>query len=158
MPGFWHPVLRDSLSGQAELFRWGISESKMGQNSRLVFAVKIEDLVSRQSRHLLERRVIVPVEAIVYSHGGVQWQIRGQEPGALALAGVWDVDGHWRGRPVRAFRVITGPTIEGFERLGPRMPIVMQPEQEKHWLWHFTEEDAALDALEPNKQLLLEKI
>ncbi|MBU0624898.1 SOS response-associated peptidase [Patescibacteria group bacterium] len=155
-PGSWQPVLRDTLSGQAEMFRWGISEPKLGGNNRLVFAVKIENLLTDRGRHLLQQRLIVPVESFNVQYEGQIWQLRSVDFSPVALAAIWDVDGHWRGRPVHAFRIITGPTIDGFECLGPRMPIVLQPEKERSWLWHFTEEAAALDALEPNTALQIE--
>jgi len=153
LPGSWHPVLRDSLAGKAEMFRWGISEAKMGQNNRLVFATKIENLLTSKGRHLLGRRLIVPVDSFSISSDGQGFVVRSTDAQPFALAAVWDVDGHWRGRPVHAFRIVTGPSIDGFERLGPRMPIVMRPENERTWLWHFTDEEGALDALEPYTEL-----
>ncbi|MFH1047343.1 MAG: SOS response-associated peptidase family protein [Patescibacteria group bacterium] len=149
LPGSWLPVLRDAMSGKAEMFRWGLAESKMNGDDRLVFATKIENLLTRNGRSMLERRLIVPVESFELSSEGRSFRLRSTNLKPMALAALWDIDGHWRGRPVRAFRLITGPTLDGFEALGPRMPIVLCPSNERAWLWHFTEEDAALDALEP---------
>jgi putative SOS response-associated peptidase YedK len=153
LPGSWLPIMRDSASRKAEMFRWGISEAKMGANDRLVFATKIENLVTSKGRHLLERRLIVPVESFEVRSDGQTHRICNSDRQPMALAGVWDVDGHWRGRPVRAFRLITGPTVDGLEHLGARMPLVLCPENESTWLWHFTEEEHALDALEPYLKL-----
>ncbi len=147
------PVLRDSVSRKAEMFRWGISEARMGANDRLVFATKIENMLTEQGRHLLERRLVVPVESFQIRSDGKTHRIFSRDRQPLALAAVWDVDGHWRGRPVRAFRLITGPIVDGFEQAGARMPVVLRPENESTWLWHFTEEEQALDALEPHANL-----
>jgi putative SOS response-associated peptidase YedK len=153
LPGSWLPVLRDAVSGRVELFRWGISEARMGAEDRLVFATKIEDLFTSRGRNLLERRLVVPVESFEMRCEGRAYRIRSADLKPLALAAVWDVDGHWRSRPVRAFRLITGPTIDGCSRLGPRMPIILRSDNRRAWLWHFTEETAALDALEPYTEL-----
>lgn len=155
LPGRWCPVLRDFSGRKAELFRWGISETKMGQGSRLVFAFKVENLVSVKHEHLLERRVLIPVESFTVADAGKILTIRHREDTALALAGIWDIDGHWRGRPVHAFRIISGPTVEGMEHLGSRMPLVLNPSNWRSWLWHFTDKSDALDALEPYTELKL---
>jgi putative SOS response-associated peptidase YedK len=36
------------------------------------------------------------------------------------------------------------------------MPVVLRPENERTWLWNFTEENEALDALEPDLNLEFE--
>jgi putative SOS response-associated peptidase YedK len=157
LPGGWYPILRDSLSGKAEMFCWGISESRLSDEKRLVFALKIEDLFTSRGRHLLQRRAIVPVESFSLRQDGKVFNLGGANYEALALAAIWDIDGYWRGRPRHAFKIITGPTVEGLEQLGPRMPIVLNPNKERIWLWHFSEENEALDALEPNVNLRVEE-
>ena len=61
------------------------------------------------------------------------------------------------GNVIIAESAANGPTLEGFESLGPRMPVVLRPENERTWLWNFTEENEALDALEPDLNLEFEE-
>src|SRR3989339_1498040 len=121
-PGSWGAVIRDSIGRNMELMRWGKGESRLSDDVRLSIDVRIEDLAGRLSRHLLERRLLVPVSSFVVGSGGGQKMFRSVDGGLLALAGVWDVDGHWRGRPVRCFRVVTGPG----DTLA-RLPLVLRP-------------------------------
>jgi putative SOS response-associated peptidase YedK len=158
LPGSWYPILRDALSGTAELFQWGLSDAKMGQNDRLVYAIKVEELMTKAGRGFLTKRVLVPVNSFLIRNNSQTFAVKSKMSGPFAVAAVWDIAGQWRGRPTHAFRIITGPTVEGYEELGPRWPIVLRPENERDWLWHFTDEDQALDALEPDLNLEFEVV
>ena len=131
--------------------RWGKGESRLSDDVRLSVDVRIEDLVGRHSRHLLERRLLVPVSSFSVGSGGEMRRFRSVDGGLLTLAGVWDVDGYWRGRPVRCFRVVTGPG----DALA-RLPLVLRSENERIWLNPFAADTALLDALEPLNEDSLE--
>ncbi|HCC22300.1 hypothetical protein A2480_04155 [Candidatus Uhrbacteria bacterium RIFOXYC2_FULL_47_19] len=150
-PGSWGAVIRDSIGRNMELMRWGKGESRLSDDVRLSVDVRIEDLVGRHSRHLLERRLLAPVSSFVVGSGSGRQRFRLSNGDLLALAGVWDVDGHWRGRPVRCFRIITGPG----DALA-RLPLVLQSENERIWLDPFATDAVLLDALEPINEASLE--
>ncbi|MFH2063193.1 MAG: SOS response-associated peptidase family protein [bacterium] len=144
-PGGWGAVIRDSSRRNMELLRWGVSGERLGQDgSRLETEVRIEDLVGRRGPTLLERRLLVPVSAFLVGAGGVTRRFSLSDGGLLAVAGIWDIDGHWRGRPLRCFRIVTGPGD-----VMARLPLVLQPDNERVWLDPFATDAALLDALEP---------
>lgn len=126
-----------------EGFKWGLVPSwakdpKIGYKMINARAEGIETKPSFKNA-LVRRRCLVPVT------GFYEWRkldAKNKQPyhiglpddGLFALAGLWE---YWKspeGEPLKSFTIITTSANEQMQPLHDRMPVVLEPEDEKEWL------------------------
>lgn len=158
-PTHWHPVVPQDDSKHFRYFKWGLipfwaKDAKIG--SKMINA-RIETLTVKPSyRTALEsRRCIVPMD------GFYEWKKgegRRKQPfrvgvrggGVFFMAGLYD---HWKdpatSQLISSFTIITMPANPFMESIHDRMPAMLLPEEESHWIQPDLTSDQALKLLQP---------
>ncbi|MBN1144756.1 MAG: SOS response-associated peptidase [Bacteroidales bacterium] len=144
------PVICNDNTGEIRLYHWGLVPNwvKDANNASEIrtrtFNARSETLAEKPSfRHVLNKK-----RCLVLTNGFYEWQTSGNEKipyfiglseqPAFALAGLYD---QWTnretGEELNTFTIITtraNPMMEEIHNIKKRMPVILAPEAEKHWL------------------------
>ena len=159
-----------SKEGEArgELLRWGLVPSwaeKPDTGLRMINA-RVETVRERPAY----RRAFERFRCLIVADGFYEWRpspsgpkqpfhITRRDDGLFAFAGLWSI---WHGpdeRTLRTCTILTTAANSALEPLHDRMPVILRPEDEAHWLDAATPVDALpalLTGLRPAQTALRE--
>lgn len=144
-PGQAMPVITQSGTGNvADLMRWGFVPSwskDMKIGYRLINA-RSESLFAKPmwSKAVLNYRCLIPAS------GFYEWQLAGdskskqpffihpKDQQLFAFAGLWSLFKDAEGFETKTFSIITTGANKEMATVHDRMPVILKPGQESHWL------------------------
>jgi putative SOS response-associated peptidase YedK len=137
------PVITNAEPDHLHIYRWGLIPfwAKDKSIGAKMINARVESLMEKTAyKNLLaSRRCIVPMD------GFYEWKTTGKiktpyriittDQDIFSVAGLWDI---WHmpdtGEIIHSFTVITAPPNSLVEKIHDRMPAILLPENEKHWL------------------------
>jgi putative SOS response-associated peptidase YedK len=137
------PVITSEDKHHLHIFRWGLIPfwAKNKNIGAKMINARFESLSEKPvfKKLLTSKRCLVPMD------GFYEWKTNGKiktpyriittDQEIFAVAGLWDVwqmPGH--GEAIHSFSVITTPPNRLMENIHDRMPAILLPENEMHWL------------------------
>ncbi len=151
------PVITGEEPGKLSFFRWGLvpfwaKDPSMG--SKMINA-KSETLAEKPSfrNALKSRRCLVPAD------GFYEWKKEGtlkmpyriclRDESLFAFAGLWEAWKDAEGKVLNTFTIITTSPNALLSGIHDRMPVILDPDLEKHWLDPRVPAGEALEFLNP---------
>ncbi|MBU1276427.1 MAG: SOS response-associated peptidase [Proteobacteria bacterium] len=135
-------VLAGEGGRQGEMLRWGLAPS-WAQDERVGYKMinaRAETVADKPAfRGPFRRsRCLVPVDGFFEwapAPGGKQpFFLARQDREPFALAGLWDQWTGPKGEKLRSFTIVTTSANSLVEPIHPRMPVMLQPQDEGRWL------------------------
>jgi putative SOS response-associated peptidase YedK len=141
-PTHLHPVITNEDSSHFQLFKWGLipywaKEAAIG--SKMINA-RVETLLEKPAfkNAINQRRCLIPFDGFYewkkQTPYKIPYRITLKDQSAFAVAGIWEQWKSPKGELVNSFSVITRPPNELMKTIHDRMPAILLPEQEKHWI------------------------
>lgn len=141
-------VISDEDPGTLSLYQWGLipfwaKEKAIG--NKLINA-KSETILEKPSFRTPFRKR----RCLVLADGYYEWmkdenktpfRITLKDKSPFAFAGIWDRWTDPSGKPVDSFSIITTASPPGMDKIHERMPVILDPAQEKRWLEKTDEEE-----------------
>lgn len=145
VPGNWMPVVTNEFHDVIQFFRWGLTpqwakDDKMGLGMYNTFSDKIKERPAYENIFKYKRCIVladgwffIPPAKKTKTDTGTPPALRIFLPGnqLLLFAGLWDV---W-GDGLNSFSIVTRTAPEPWAALFPEMPLLLNPEQAKDWLF-----------------------
>jgi putative SOS response-associated peptidase YedK len=152
------PVITNEEQDTLQYFKWGLLPfwAKSGIKARRSINARAETLAEKPAfRHLVGRK-----RCLVAADGFYEWKQneKGKNPYRIllkseelfAFAGLWE---EWvnkeTGEVLPTFAIITTEANELVRRIHDRMPVILQPEEEKVWLSEQPDREKHLSLLRP---------
>lgn len=151
------PVISNDNPGLAAYYKWGLipfwaKDAAIGNK-----------LINARAETLLEKpafkKSLQSKRCLVIADGFYEWQKNGKtkqpyritlkDNGLFAFAGLWDEWKNEQGNKIRSFTIITTSPNALMESIHDRMPVILNPSDEKHWLSTNLKAEDALDLLQP---------
>lgn len=142
------PVITNQQSDTLQLFRWGLIPhwAKDDTIGNKMINARAETLTEKPSF----KKLISQKRCLVISDGFYEWKVldksaarKGKQPyhiglrsgDLFAFAGLWEnwVD-HTTGELINSFSIITTDANELVKDVHDRMPVILSPSDEAHWL------------------------
>lgn len=145
VPGNRMPVVTNEFPDVIQFFRWGLTpqwakDDKMGLGMYNTFSEKIKEKPAYE-KIFQYKRCIVPANGCFFLPPAKKTKTGTDAPKALRIflpgnelllfAGLWDV---W-GDGLNSFSIVTRTTPEPWAHLFPEMPLVLNKEQAREWLY-----------------------
>lgn len=152
------PVITNAEPDHLHIFRWGLIPfwAKDKSIGAKMINARVETLMEKAAfKNLLaSKRCIVPMD------GFYEWKTTGKiktplrivttDQDIFAVAGLWDI---WHtpdtGEIIHSFTIITAPPNSLMVKIHDRMPAILLPENEKHWLDVEIKPEEALQMIIP---------
>ena len=134
-------VISNRQPGRISYFKWGLipSWAKDPSIGNKMINARAETITEKPSYRnpLRSQRCLVP------SDGFYEWKQNGEkvpyriflkEPRIFAFAGLWDSWKNPEGELLHSFTIITTAANQFMQSIHDRMPVILDPEDEKTWL------------------------
>lgn len=156
-PTHMMPIINGAQPNKIQLYRWGLipfwaKDEKMGYK---MINARIETLMEKSAfkNAVKSRRCLVPID------GFYEWKREGKtktpyritmkDESLFSAAGLWESWTDPKGEEVLSFTIITQKPNELMTDIHDRMPAILTPEQEKHWIDPSVSAEDAVSLIQP---------
>ncbi|MDO1451173.1 SOS response-associated peptidase [Rhodocytophaga aerolata] len=151
------PVISNNNPETIRYFKWGLIPfwAKDASIGNKMINARAETLKEKPAF----RKSLQQKRCLVIADGFYEWKKEGKtkqpfritlkDNGLFAFAGLWDEWKDDKGNKVQSFTIITTDPNELMAPIHNRMPVILPPAQEKHWLSNDLNPDEAMDLLVP---------
>lgn len=152
------PVITNDRPDKIQLFNWGLHPtwfSRLSKKKDGLINVRRETLIDKKifSSDLEQRRCLIP------ANGFFEWQkqktskqpmriLLKKEP-VFAFAGLWEINQDSNNQPINSFAILTTTPAPSLQKIHNRMPVILEPGEEKAWLDNRLTEKKHLALLDP---------
>jgi len=143
-------VISNEAPGNLSFYKWGLipfwaKDKSIG--NKLINA-RAETITEKPSfKNSLKQK-----RCLVLSDGFYEWRKLGKEKvpyritlsddSLFAMAGIWDVWKNSEGETIKSFSIITTEANELMQDIHHRMPVILNPEDERKWISEIAVNDA----------------
>ncbi len=147
-PGQDLAVISNENAGELNFYRWGLIPywaKEPGIGSRMINA-RAETILERPSFKNIfrNRRCLVVADSFFEwkkDKNQTPFRILMQDESLFSMAGIWDQWISRDGEIIRSFSIITTKANELMAGIHERMPVILQPQDEKKWLDQSSKEE-----------------
>ncbi|MFT5168318.1 MAG: putative SOS response-associated peptidase YedK [Saprospiraceae bacterium] len=141
-PTHIHPVITSANPDHFQAFKWGLiphwaKEATIG--SKMINA-RIETILEKPAfkNAISLRRCLIPFDGFYewkkIPSDKIPYRITLNDQGLFAVAGIWEQWDAPNGETIFSFSVITQSSNDLMKNIHDRMPAILLPDQEKHWI------------------------
>jgi len=143
-------VITNEEPDTLNFFRWGLIPSwakDVSIGNKLINA-RAETVMEKTSfrNAFRKRRCLVPADGFFEwkkNGGKIPFRIILKNRGPFSMAGIWEQWDGPGGEAIRSFSILTTSPNLLMEKIHSRMPVILQPQDEKLWLGHAKEDELA---------------
>jgi putative SOS response-associated peptidase YedK len=163
-PGQLLPVITNTGPRGISFFFWGLTPSWIKDKpiSEKIIHIRAELIPDKTvyRKNLSQHRCLIPADGFyewkkVGKKTAIPYRYTLQSKELFSFAGLWE-EYEDNGEQFHTFRIITTPSDENFQLIDERMPVILNPEDEKTWLSNSCTEGEWLAVLRPFSSLKLE--
>ena len=166
-PTNYCPVITIDDPSHLSIYRWGLLPfwAKTEKEASKMINLRAETIIEKASfkKMLMAKRCLVPLDGFYeWKKDGRQkipFRIVTNDQSFFAVAGLWSV---WEreGIQLETFTIITTPPNSFMAQIHDRMPAILTPENESHWLDPGLSADDLLGLLQPypSEQMYMHRV
>ncbi len=162
-PTHFHPVLTGEKPQHFQYFKWGLIPywAKNSTIGNKMINSRIETILEKPAfkQAIEQRRCIIPFDGFYewkkIPSDKIPYRITLKNNELFSVAGIWEKWNAPSGDLIHSFSVITQSSNDLIKDIHDRMPAILFPDQEKHWLDRSLSAKNALSIINPYPSELL---